>query len=83
MIANDDNSDVQDDKPPVARTAVTLQRMKLEKLMKNPVRYNDHYIMSLFAFFYFSFLIISFCKDKPVVIPDRQKDKKLLLYLIL
>lgn len=37
MSKKHDKSDTQDDKPLVPRTAVSLQRMKLEKLMKNPV----------------------------------------------
>ncbi|XP_014290455.1 PRKR-interacting protein 1 homolog [Halyomorpha halys] len=51
MSNHEEKSDLQEDKPLVPRTAVSLQRMKLEKLMKNP--------------------------DKPVVIPERQRDKKL------
>ncbi|CAH1402854.1 unnamed protein product [Nezara viridula] len=51
MSYKEEKNDPHEDKPLVPRTAVSLQRMKLEKLMKNP--------------------------DKPVVIPERQRDKKL------
>ncbi|XP_073982134.1 PRKR-interacting protein 1 homolog [Rhodnius prolixus] len=47
---NSDEKSTDEEKPVVVKNATGLQRLKLEKLMKNP--------------------------DKPVVIPDRQKEKK-------
>ncbi|XP_054263926.1 PRKR-interacting protein 1 homolog [Macrosteles quadrilineatus] len=54
----------EDSKPTVAKTPVELQRFKLEKLMKNPKH------QSLMCSF-------THLKDKPVVIPERVKEKKM------
>lgn len=52
-----ENKEKEEEKPVVAKTAIDLQRLKLQKLMKNPVNIKilKHYFSYIFIFFFFSF----------------------------
>ncbi|KAH8290856.1 hypothetical protein KR054_006421, partial [Drosophila jambulina] len=61
------------DKPlrPFVKTATDLQRLKLEKLMKNPVSLDEfvnptHFLINNWLFF---------VQDKPVVIPEQRRER--------
>ncbi|KAL1140540.1 hypothetical protein AAG570_000470 [Ranatra chinensis] len=64
MDQTDENK--SETKPVVIRNCAGLQRMKLEKLMKNPASISCCWLHIFFLF-----------QDKPVLIPERQKEKKL------
>ncbi|KAK9297229.1 hypothetical protein QLX08_008966 [Tetragonisca angustula] len=51
----------EEEKPVVAKTATDLQRLKLQKLMKNPVNINFSHVLKL--------------KEKPIILPERPKAK--------
>lgn len=67
----------EEEKPIVAKTAVDLQRLKLMKLMKNPVSiYLYITICIVLCIFIISNNICFFIgKDKPIVLPERPKPK--------
>lgn len=50
-----ENKEKEEEKPVVAKTAIDLQRLKLQKLMKNPVNIKilKHYFSYIFIFFLF------------------------------
>ncbi|PNF40869.1 PRKR-interacting protein 1-like protein [Cryptotermes secundus] len=66
----EDKTDTE--KPVIARTAYDLQRLKLEKLMKNVVCN-----LNLFSDVYYNLNVIHVWKEKPAPIPEGPKEKNM------
>lgn len=69
---------IEEKKPILIKNATDLQRLKLEKLMKNPVR-QPNFIVSVgnYTFCLFNYKRYIPMQEKPVILPEPPKQKSL------